>query len=945
MDRSWMQLQNRLCNEYVEGVRTFIQAAKQHLRVDNKTRCPYLIMVEQHLIRYGFSSSYNRWIHHGDEVEGVSHAQPDMCSDSNGCAINDNYVDDEINDAINDMHGPRNKEVNSNESIGHEIGRNGKNIDYLFSEAHRELYPVVLTISHLTCCSNYYLMLFDGANIPKSHYDAKKMLRDFGLGYDSIHACKYDCALFWKENEIYKNGKIPQKVLRHFPLKPRLQRLFMSRYTSADMRWHKEKRFHEDGVLRHPADSEVWKDFDNQYPWFAQDARNVRLGLATDGFNPFGTMSNNYSMWPVVLVPYNMPPWKCMKESFFMMSLLIPGPHAPGKDIDIYLRPLVDELKELWHDGVHTFDMSSGDYFRMHACLLWTIHDFPAYGNLSGWSTKGYKACPTCNEDTSSQGIRSKICYMGHRRFLPLNHSWRRSRQHDGKPEHRPPPKTLSGEDILQQLSHVYNSRPGKHINNKDKKRKRGLEELNWTRKSIFFELEYWSKLKMRHNIDVMHVEKNVCDNVVNTLLNIVGKTKDTEKARLDLADMKIRNELHLQLKGNKLLKPHACYTLTFEERKEFCKFLKSVKNVNISDGKILGLKSHDCHVLLQRLLPVGIRPYLNKDICTALVELSGFFQKLCAKTLYVADLERLEEGIVIILCKLERIFPPAFFDIMIHLAVHLPREAKLVGPVSYRWMYPFERNEDNREEQASGHLSIFSQQARPIGGRQLQLSKEELEKAHCEHLDELRRISASNLELEQEKYFPNHEELYSLACGPDARIHTYTGCIHDGENVNFMEKIQQDPHFTIINISSTWYENDPFVLATRAHQVFYLDDYKMAKIGKLCKRFNIDTCGIFWRWTDIEVDANFDETNKYDAYQENESCDIEWSFELDDQLERFDRINVNPEVINNNILCMGDRNDDGDDDFICDDIIEEDIIVDNDNIVEEWLSSESESD
>ena len=52
----------------------------------------------------------------------------------------------------------------------------------------------------------------------------------------------------------------------------------------------------------------------------------MRLALATDGFNPFGTMSNSYSMWPVVLVPYNMPSWKCMKESFFMMSLLIPGP-------------------------------------------------------------------------------------------------------------------------------------------------------------------------------------------------------------------------------------------------------------------------------------------------------------------------------------------------------------------------------------------------------------------------------------------------------------------------------------------------------------------------------------------------------------------------------------------------------------------------------------------
>ena len=130
----------------------------------------------------------------------------------------------------------------------------------------------------------------------------------------------------------------------------------------------------------------------------------------------------------------------------------------------------------------------------------------------------------------------------------------------------------------------------------------------------------------MRHNIDVMHVEKNVCESVVNTLLNIVGKTKDTEKARLDSADMKIRNELHIQLKENKLLKPHAYYTFTLEERREFCKFLKSIKfpdgyaanisrNVNISDGKISGLKSHDCHVLLQRLLPVSIRPYLNKDV------------------------------------------------------------------------------------------------------------------------------------------------------------------------------------------------------------------------------------------------------------------------------------------------------------------------------------------
>ena len=112
--------------------------------------------------------------------------------------------------------------------------------------------------------------------------------------------------------------------------------------------------------------------------------------------------------------------------------------------------------------------------------------------------------------------------------------------------------------------------KPDKHPNNVDRKRKRAIRELNWTKRSIFFELEYWSKLKLRHNIDVMHVEKNVCDNIVGTLLNIEGKTKDADKAHLDFANMNIKKELHLQVQGNILGKPHACYTLAGDERKEF---------------------------------------------------------------------------------------------------------------------------------------------------------------------------------------------------------------------------------------------------------------------------------------------------------------------------------------------------------------------------------------
>ena len=75
-------------------------------------------------------------------------------------------------------------------------------------------------------------------------------------------------------------------------------------------------------------------------------------------------------MWSVVLIPYNLPPWMCMKQTFFMLSLLIPGPTAPGNDIDIYLQPLIDELNDLWDVGVETYDASTKQIFCMHATIL-----------------------------------------------------------------------------------------------------------------------------------------------------------------------------------------------------------------------------------------------------------------------------------------------------------------------------------------------------------------------------------------------------------------------------------------------------------------------------------------------------------------------------------------------------------------------------------------------
>ena len=83
-------------------------------------------------------------------------------------------------------------------------------------------------------------------------------------------------------------------------------------------------------------DGKAWKDFDSNFPGFVNELRNVRLGLAADGFNPFGNMSLSYSMWPVVLNAYNLPLCLCMKDLYFMLTLLIPGLQAPGKDIDVF---------------------------------------------------------------------------------------------------------------------------------------------------------------------------------------------------------------------------------------------------------------------------------------------------------------------------------------------------------------------------------------------------------------------------------------------------------------------------------------------------------------------------------------------------------------------------------------------------------------------------------
>ena len=150
--------------------------------------------------------------------------------------------------------------------------------------------------------------------------------------------------------------------------------------------------------------------------------------------------------------------------------------------------------------------------------------------------------------------------------------------------------------------------------------------------------------------------------------------------------DLGIRSELHLYKEGTRWMKPNAYFTMIPDERKAFGAYIKSVrfsdgfasnlsKNVNPENEKITGLKSHNFHVIMQRLLAPGVRRFLPKEINDTITELSSFFQLMCAQTLKIDDLKAAQQRVIIILCKLELIFPPILFDIMVHLVMHLPNE------------------------------------------------------------------------------------------------------------------------------------------------------------------------------------------------------------------------------------------------------------------------------
>ncbi|XP_052119008.1 uncharacterized protein LOC107493943 [Arachis duranensis] len=751
IDKSWIT-KPRGSVEYRDGLNRFLDFTFANSSSDGMIHCPCPLCgfrffqtredAYDHLLMKPFPPNYTFWLHHGERIvderpNGREELEPTV------------NLGDQICDMVHDAFNLPGLQSDNEDSINGHVGnvaegllfisdepsREARAFHDLLEDGEQELYPgcskfsklsFLVRLYHIKCMCRvsdkaFGLILellgdaFEHAVIPKTLHDAKRIIRKLGIEYKKIDACPNDCMLYqgsdqdlsrckqcgasrWKQKTrknsvvrinavVKKNGKpLPAKILRYFPLIPRLQRLFMSSKTSVDMLWHK-RRTNSDGSLRHPRDGEAWKAFDRRYTDFSGDPRSVRLALASDSFNPYENLSSKYSIWPVILIPYNLPPWICMKQTNFILSMIIPGPKMPGNDIDVYLQPLIDELKQLWA-GVDTYDASEKKTCKMRAALMWTISDFPGLGNLSGWNTYGGRACPTCNLDIETRRLTfsQKWCFMGHRRFLNHDHRYRQDRiRFDGKLEGVPVShgkvQAVGGKRRRVQQTGVQDESP-------------------WKKRSIFFDLPYWENNELRHNLDVMHIEKNVCDNIVFTMLNESGKFKDHLKARKDLQLMGIRYDMW-PLEGGKY--PSAVFTMSNPQKEVF---LRTIKNVVFPDGyssnisrcvdlkqrKLSGLKSHDCHILMEHLLPIALRHVLPTQVSAVLAQLSAFFRLLCSKCIDPRQLPLLQDRVVHTLCHMEMIFPPSFFTVMVHLTVHLVEEARLGGPVHYRWMYPIER-------------------------------------------------------------------------------------------------------------------------------------------------------------------------------------------------------------------------------------------------------------
>ncbi|CAJ2669088.1 unnamed protein product [Trifolium pratense] len=352
---------------FKDGVEEFVTYAMSQdiVKSEGGIRCPCIKCmcgsiesaenVKAHLEKVGFMNDYYVWKHHGEREPMNINIEFDVNTDvssSGAQAERGNFG--RMQEMVGDALG-----VNMSYEGGgqEEIIPNNKALKFyaMMEEVNKPLYEGA-SDSKLSMCVRL-LAAKSNWNVPEDCLEFfSKMMLDATPVKDNMPTSYYDAS--------------------------RLQRLFASMKTASQMTWHYYNKTNSN-VMRHPCDGFAWEHFDTMHPDFAQDPRNVRLGLCSDGFTPYIQASATpYYCWPVIVTPYNLPPDMCMTKPYMFLSCIIPGPSNPTDGIDVYLQPLIDDLKRLWI-GELTYDIARKENFIMRAALMWTINDFPTYGMLS----------------------------------------------------------------------------------------------------------------------------------------------------------------------------------------------------------------------------------------------------------------------------------------------------------------------------------------------------------------------------------------------------------------------------------------------------------------------------------------------------------------------------------------------------------------------------------
>ncbi|CAL8150911.1 unnamed protein product [Prunus armeniaca] len=448
------------------------------------------------------------------------------------------------------------------------------------------------------------------------------------------------------------------------------------------------------------------------------------------------------------------------------------------------------EFESLW-DGIRgVYDAHNGEYFTLRAALMWTINDFPAYGNLSGCVVKGYKVCPICGDNTPS-----------HRRQRAT---------FNGKLEYGTPPEPLTGEEVLHMVEYG--------------------DRVCWKKKSIFFDLEYWKYLLMRHVLDVMHIEKNVCDNIIGTLLEIPGKNKDGIAARLDLLNMGVKTDLQPAYGKRRTRLPPGPWNLSRAEKIEN----RTRPEGCIAERYIAEEAVEFCTEHLYDVSTVGV-PSSQK---------MGVSKPLSGCTVSVVDRDLLNQAHLYVLENTEEVLP-YIEQHMIHIKTAYPKFRNRTkwlqdkhNSTFIQWLRFKVQSELNEEDNhgvlenlrwlvASPNMAVPSYRSYLIKGIKFNIKAQDDVRTTqnsgiylLAHTMQVASAKDKNSILSNMGFYGVIQEIWDLD------YQKFTIPVFRCDWIDSTSGLVVDElGFTLVDLSKIGHRNDQFVLASQVKQVFFVDD------------------------------------------------------------------------------------------------------------------------